>query len=244
MKINDLKPTMVRPLVAISLEMAHLDLIKDNPIQPDRRHAERAIGVLKDSVVRSGIIVPPLISDTNVILDGHRRIYVARDLGIEILQCGVVRVEDVTAAFLQLNSGVKAIKGNAQLTMWAKSGKLGRKMILEQLPSNAQKQIESFVDIFGEKRATEIGLEGTQAPFIATRIESVLSAIIHSGLDYHSKRTVGEWVMKHHLQDWISDKKINLGRKSSVLRILRAIEKDQHPDRTYTTKAFRELKRA
>lgn len=221
-------------LERVALKELKVADIAENPLQPQRRTTETAVRVLQTMIISSRFIVPPVVVELMpgyyMVVDGHRRLYVARALGVERLQCLVVSITKnvVGRMFVWLNGGIKNVAGANWLTLWAKCPKNERSSLLSEFPSKQRRHVEEFIDIFGEARAVEIGIEGKQAPSVVGVVSRLMSAAIAHKLPF-DKRAIGEWVIEHSLQRWIVDRTESLAHRRIVKAILEDIEAGRPP---------------
>lgn len=205
----------LEPSTRMTLKTADLTA---NSIQPMTRVQDTAIQVLKERIVESKFIAPLVVVNRRqryIICDGHRRWRSAQELGVESLQCDVLTNVDAEALFVYLNGGIRAMKGEAWLTVFAHSLENDpQSTILRIMPVGVRKQIEEMVDIFGQRRVIEIGKDGKQSPGLSqsvVRLEGILRTYGYS----LPRRQVGEWVLREKAQRYIIDVNKHMTRSAA-----------------------------
>lgn len=181
------------------------DLIP-NPIQPPDRITDSAVKTLTDTVIESNYLAPIIVMKSDrrgkyVVLDGHRRLTVARRLGDELLRCEVIPSVSGTPEvwFVWLNGGIRNVTGINWLYVWAASEDPDR--TFEQLHGSTRKHITELINVFGRDRALEIGKTSMHAPSRVKFINGVINLLQRYELivdpTLGQRRRVGEWVLKH-----------------------------------------------
>jgi len=216
------------------LERLKVADLKSNALQPLHRITTSAIQQLDLNVVQTGIIAPPVISRMKhgelIVVDGHRRLEVAKNHKLKTLQCYVIENQrDPKILFMHLNLGLRSIKGQDWLYVWAKSDPKDRPGILKIIGTKIRGQIERMRDTLGEQRTVGIGLKGTQSPGFMDAVW-VLSSTFTRMRIQHDSRKVAEWILLHGLQRWVwNNAQTKFKSRIFLARTLEHVEQNVHP---------------
>lgn len=95
---------------------AKTELLKVSEKNPPSRTTKAAMETLRASIAKRGIIYPILIDKDMNVIDGHRRLAVARALGIVRVPVCVVEDEDTDEVFKEINASVRKL--GARESVW------------------------------------------------------------------------------------------------------------------------------
>jgi hypothetical protein len=203
--------------------------IDDNPVQPHRRVQATALEELRLNLMASQLMLPIAVMKNPkhparwVNIDGHRRLALARSMGLRHVQCVEVTAGAPSTLFMHLNGGQRAFKGNDWLAIWSKGNTPKERLgLLQHIGRKARAQVAAVVDFYGEERSVELGRIGKQAPFISKACQNCLNVLVqHEMKPVLQKRTIGEWLIKHNTQMWINAAmREGKGGKASFARLL------------------------
>lgn len=102
---------------APQLKYVSLSQLKPSKHNPPGRQ-KRDIRSLAKSIQEIGLQYPILISENNVIIDGHRRVAAHRDMGLETIPCIVSMHADPNAVYAGVNSNSRRVTGNDALAVY------------------------------------------------------------------------------------------------------------------------------
>lgn len=101
-----------------------IDSIRPTPYNPAARTKEGVkLKKLTESVRKSGVIYPILITEDRDLIDGHRRLAAAKRAGLEKIEC-IVSGLDRDATFALINTTSEKIAGRGWLEIGRGGGKL------------------------------------------------------------------------------------------------------------------------
>ena len=110
-----------------------VEMLKPNPInQTIYDHNEKTLKELKQSIELNGLLEPLVITRSNMVISGHRRLKALKQIGFETCDCRIATYENDTIATIELNRYRKKthneIVREAELlkTEYKKLMKLGR----------------------------------------------------------------------------------------------------------------------
>lgn len=95
-----------------------LSSIKNAEYNPVRRVTGQRMKSLIASMSKIGLLYPIIIDPTNTIIDGHRRVAAARELGWQTIAARVVDREDRDQVYAEVNVTASRMTGNDALGVW------------------------------------------------------------------------------------------------------------------------------
>ncbi len=137
--------------------------IKDAPHNPKQRTLPSRIKKLVQSMGQIGLIYPILVDAHNNLIDGHRRVAAARELGWESIPA-IVLEGDNNATYATVNETSRHMSGAEMLAVWAVQP--------EAVPCRQAKEYEEMREVIGHngvRRMVEGGLSG-RTYYIAKRL--------------------------------------------------------------------------
>jgi hypothetical protein len=166
-----------------TFQVIPLSLIQTNRVQPAERTSKGALRGLRDEIELSGFINPPVVSknadrNTYTALDGHRRIDVAKDLGVTELKCVVVPAkteQDAESTFVTLNGQNRKFSGKEWFRVWAQSS--DKRAALKTFPGKQSKNIRQLIEWIGTNNTVALANAG-QSPSIAHTVNRVLQVML------------------------------------------------------------------
>ena len=116
---------------------------------PKTRTKDRNLGTLKKSIMAYGILVPILLDKQSNLIDGHRRLKIAKQLKMATIPS----VESTTKltrdeAFETINTTQKKISNNDMIYIYVKKGRV---------PEKALKTIQEMEQVIGRRDLVKIG---------------------------------------------------------------------------------------
>lgn len=201
---------------------------------PPNRTTSRALAALKEDIARNGVLSPvhtiPKKAGGYVLVDGHRRTEIARQLAIPRLMAVIHNAPETDAVSLwaSLNRNTRTVGGRDWLAMWWLSDGKAEK----DLPPGVRKEIKELVRIFGRSYIKELvepsdGGPGF-APNVVSEIVRLHTAIVRRDClkPHPTEREVGLWMLKHREQAIVhavmrSDVMNNLAILRKLIRRLR-----------------------
>jgi hypothetical protein len=119
------------------VHMVPIDRIKLSGINPASRTSKRALRVLAESICNlDGIVVPLIVRSDYTLLDGHRRLAAAKELGMTEVPCLIN--DDIT--YVALNETARKMS----TLEWASVARNGG-----EVPPRIQKQLDRIVEWCG-----------------------------------------------------------------------------------------------
>lgn len=184
--------------------------IEGSKFNPPQRTSASALVALKEDIQRRGILSPVHVIPGDdggpyVLIDGHRRVSVARDIGLTHVEACVhedVSLDDAVHLWSSLNRTSRSINGKEWLGMWWLAGPKSEK----SLPPIIRSQIKECMVIFGGRDGVKILIEKNQSPAIVHAIHMTHKLITSkpSLRELESdERTIGLWLIKHRASGFI-----------------------------------------
>lgn len=177
------------------VEMINVDELKTSPIQPPNRIQHHSIAGLKNSIKDHGILQPILVAKDFTIIDGHRRVACAIDLGIKSVPC-IFSDLDYQTGFIETNSFTRKISTQDDLFVYLTGGKMtGRSkkniVILESIigRDGLEKMVEQ-----NYAPGTIFGSLAIIMPYLFPNMPK--SLMWTSGNNPYAKK-VANWMIKH-----------------------------------------------
>jgi hypothetical protein len=149
-----------------TIEYLNVNEIVAAPFNPASRTEKRALTKLRREIeAAGGIIVPLVISGDNVLADGHRRLAIAKELGMETVP--VVRhTMPVADLWRTLNGATRPVTAKT----WMEAVHDG--MPLESVPDAQQRLIGDLIRIVG-RRAFDALSDKSRSPHILSQARMV-----------------------------------------------------------------------
>lgn len=205
------------------IEYVPIESLKAAPFNPPARVEGKRLKNLKRSIEKAGeIIVPIIVTGENYIADGHRRVTIAKELGLETIKA--IRKEHWTLADLwsMLNSGVLS----PTRVTWMQAVSEG--MPIECVEDmEAKRQIEALIRIAGKRLFDELATKG-RSPWIGQNAIHTANYCGEQGNDEFCRKTI-LWFEAHETQNAARDA-ITAGCPAEVLR---SAINDNRPIRQY-----------
>lgn len=104
-------------------------LLRASPMNQDKRTTPDALRDLKEDIKGRGVVVPLIVSDTGEVIDGHRRLACAQQLGIKIVP--VMRVPpdvDASELYCALNETSRKLSSREWLCRYQYGGGVPRRL--------------------------------------------------------------------------------------------------------------------
>ena len=238
---------------SLQLEWVEISQCVPNEYQAAKRTSDQAIKKLRADIEKNGIQTPPKLMRLGagrfVIVDGHRRIAAARELGLTKIQATIFDGSPLEASlgFIAHASVTRKVSGSEIFYAFAlarqKKFKALQRSIFDSI-SGFEIKHARFEKCFGKKRTMEIGLTAEYSVAHIDLVDDLLNFLSQSDMrmpksrKVATKRAIGEWCIKHKVQAWLSIKQrsghLNRGESGYKLavRVLGWIERDQPPPKT------------
>lgn len=212
-------------------------------VQPKSRTEVRAVKRLLETVHKSGVLVPILVCRKKTryeILDGHRRVIVARLLGLT--EIGIVILEPLTRAVrYQLFAQLQETKRMSAKNRWASWAKVEEECpgsgdaFLDGLAPAFAAQIRRSQEIFGTSVAIRMALSEQYTPRVSVAVDTLISLFDECKLDRISEKKIGNWLLDHQTLRAVDS--INRSKEPSAIREMHAaIVADESYEVRYTGK--------
>jgi hypothetical protein len=234
----------------LQLEWVEIAACVPNEYQAAKRTSDQAIKKLKADIEKHGIQTPPKLMRLSegqfVIVDGHRRIAAARELGLTKIQATIFNGSALEASlgFIAHASVTRKVSGSEIFYAYAlacqKKDKAMQSSIFDSI-AGFQIKLARFEKCFGRRRTIEVGLTADYSVAHIDLVDDLLNFLSQTDMRMPksrkavSKRAIGEWCIKHKVQAWLSIKQrsghLNRGETGFKLatRVLGWIERDQPP---------------
>lgn len=183
-----------------------LDNIQANDLQPEARTTKTAVRGLAETIDMSRMFVPPILARISngrklrlIDVDGHRRIEVAKGLGLTTLQCLVFDTDEAGARryFTLFNSGAAAFKSATWLASWARSNsQQERDARLDEMPPHTARLVKALVKLIGQRASIDYGLSGRFSPDVVKQVSLAQQMFAHHGLSPLKPARIVEWISK------------------------------------------------
>lgn len=143
--------------------------IKVSPFNPSARVTDLALHVLEEEIKLDGEILQPLtISEDGFLSDGHRRLAIAKKLGIVEVPTITKKGYSNTELWRKMNTGTRRM-GSADVFQAI----VLHNAPIEALPNYFRYPIETLIDLVGIDLAKEIAEKG-YTPHIVRTIQQVM----------------------------------------------------------------------
>lgn len=134
------------------MEVRKLKSLTRNPVQPSKRCDQATeVKTLASNIERFGLEAPPVVDESGVIIDGHRR--VAAMLLLGWTEC-VVIVSITKASPAQFASGQGSVRSQStrmRLETWSLAALAGDgQQVLDAYDATTRKRIQWLVSVYGE----------------------------------------------------------------------------------------------
>lgn len=174
-----------------------LDDLKENHLQPSARTAPSAIAELLKLVKKNGILMPLLVTSDGVVLDGHRRLWCARQIGMKKIWCVVSEKSDPTT-IVDINIEQSPLRDKLLLHCWKNAASASeRATVLRKMKASTRTKIVALCKIY-----TEAGLlrrvdqkEKEYTPALASQIYGVRAILVMNELEVPELDKIGDWLV-------------------------------------------------
>lgn len=174
--------------------MVPVGIIQAAPFNPKNRTEEnKRLALLKESIVRlGGIVYPLVISNDNRLIDGHRRLACARSIGMKEVPCIVLPLE-LQQAFVELNNTQMPITGGD----WTEIVYHG--VSIDNLFPTHRKALREIYDFAGDEGIAAMATSGKPfSPKIVHTVRSIQKYIQDDSDE--TARSILMWLIKHNMQ--------------------------------------------
>ena len=172
----------------IKVQMVRVQDLKPAPWEPQERLTERAIRDIRRDIAQAGIMQPVLVRPDMTIIDGHRRVECAKQLGLDMIPV-IISEREPKAAFAAVNETMRKVNSSEGWSMYMKGG---------TPPAGVLRAIRE-IEVIG-------GGELLRAIYEAHLSPSVLKVAVQGGLycGFREDREMMEktlhWLIKHRMQ--------------------------------------------
>ena len=195
-----------------------LTQLKANSKNPSiRTQKNPAWKQLRHSIKNNGMYTPILVAGNNVVIDGNRRLSVARDLGEKYIQC--VRLnstshKDFDDIFVRCHEDTMAISACQQLERYLKGAKVSKFLetvigVLEKV--GGKRLLKRIVNLNKSPFSYYIGLsmysKYTGKKDIAT-MKQVMYWMMNVGSAYKLKSLIGDYIPVKMLHTAVTNRKL------------------------------------
>jgi hypothetical protein len=162
--------------------------LKDSPWEPQTRLLEKNLRLLERDIAEAGILQPILVQPDGTILDGHRRVYCARKLGIAEIPA-IVCHRPPREAFRAINDTTRKLSSRESLELYLAGG---------LPPREVGGDIEKLKKIGGQELLYAI-FNSHQSPGIL-RVAEMIARYCSFQEDVEMMRKTIYWLLKHRMQ--------------------------------------------
>lgn len=193
---------------AFTVKTVTIRSLKTSCLQPSGRISPRRLKALCHSIEVDGLKLPPVIDRHRNIIDGHRRIEAARELGVKSIQC-IVLTDDVASTLtIALNAGgvTRSWNGRDKLESWQRSPKSFRDAVLETVGASCAARIRELINVFGVSTLERLVRDNAQlTPSYADGIREIYAVL---GKNAPSKAIIGKWLIQRNpIHRWFAQRK-------------------------------------
>lgn len=205
------------------------------PVQPEVRTDTPALVGLMLRIMKTGFIVPIIVVQTGkksfIVVDGHRRLAIAKYLGFtEITAIVMPEGTDARSGFIALNAANRTFSGPEWFKVWALA--TNRMSILNDFPKAMKKHIKDIESWVGTSRALALANTG-YSPAIAGTVNRIMKlqrqyadVLQKKSLKKQSETQILEWLITNEAQAAAGAIARNLKRELHPDKIVSALFKD------------------
>lgn len=221
------------PETSMSLIRVPLEKLVSNRVQPPSRADDSKTRRLMVSLQADGQDDPIAIrtqGEKYVILNGHRRVSALRLLGETHAWALVKETRRSDAlAWAIPNLQVKVVDSAEAFTAWARAKTHEREGVLANMTAVTRGHILRCVEIFGLTRAEQMAAEGISPSVSKIALSTQNLLIKYLDEEPPSLREIGEWLLKHRAQSFMSHAFPTVADSSKVAwrRLSRRIQQDR-----------------
>jgi hypothetical protein len=169
------------------VETRPVEGLRGSDFNPSSRHEPKALRTLKASIARRGIVMPLLITEDGRVVDGHRRLACARELGIADVP--VVVCEDDGELYGELNDSTRRMTSREWLAAYMRG----------QAPAGFSKRmIEGLEELGGKALLEQIASAGLSPSLL--KEAQMVAKYIGCREDADVLRQVVRWMVEGHRQ--------------------------------------------
>ena len=153
----------------MQVKYMNVEDIQVSPFNPPVRTTDKSLHILKEEISDDGeILIPLILSEDGFLADGHRRLAIAKELGIKEVPTITQKGHDNANLWRTLNTGTRKMGSADVFQAIVLHG-----APIEALPRYFQYPIESLIDLVGMDLAREIAEKG-YTPHIVGTIRQVM----------------------------------------------------------------------
>ncbi len=166
-------------------KMVELSTLKDAAHNPPNRVTPKNIRALSDSMETLGLLQPITIALNGQIIEGHRRVAAARQLGWTHIEANIIKDGDSDAIYGSLNTTARKLSGCDALYVWLENP--------QAVVVSARKQFNDMTAVLGRPLVKRMCAAGfSRRVFLtATRIARYCE---HN--DAETVKDIVEWLLK------------------------------------------------
>ena len=161
-----------------------VDKVKPAPYNPASRIDRRSVRKLADSMADIGLLYPILVDPSNVLIEGHRRLAAAKELGWKTIQAIVVK-GDRNRIYGDLDATSKRRTGNETLRIW-----LAEPLAVVTQVRNRYAEVENLV---GRRLLTRLAEAGMS--YSAIRFAFEICGYCDKNMAEHGELILG-WIIR------------------------------------------------
>lgn len=208
--------------------------LKANPMQPPMRTSDKAVVELRDCISQTGFIatiVGVQVDDDIVVVDGHRRKFLANELGRTHMAVDVLPSGDPIQLFMLMNRGMLSLNGKHSFQGWAHCTRAQQQRIMKQMKSGVRGDIQWLIDSLGYDWTMALGMAGRVSPHVAAQIKTITTHIATYRIpNPPTVLDVAEWVLDLGLQRYVREQeKQDFANKKKFETVCSWIRKGEAP---------------
>ena len=177
---------------------------------PKRRTSAECIRDLVDSMSRVGLLYPVLVTDKGVVIDGHRRLSAAKELGWETIAC-VVTTAEPDETYATVNATSRKMGGNDALSVWLKRP--------NAVTAILRSRFDSMMTILGAKRVDKLCRAGYSNKLYQQAVQ--VARYCDRGDDQELVCQMTDWMMEHRVTAAVKQAMSTNQSSEIILRAMR-----------------------
>jgi hypothetical protein len=115
----------------MNVKTARVESLKVSVYNPPSRTEKVGLKHLRSSVSKRGILYPLLVTKDMTVIDGHRRLAVAKELGLEEVPIIILAGDDDRDVFMEINESARKLGTRDALWVYLRGGKVSEKLSIQ-----------------------------------------------------------------------------------------------------------------
>lgn len=171
----------------MEIKKVKIERIKRRDYNPKSRLRDNLSKPLENSIARIGLMYPVLVSKNMELIDGHRRLQAAVNLGWDEIPVIIgSHDEPIDTIYGEINATSAKLTGNQNLQVWLKNP--------EAVTRRARRQYDLAEEVFGKVILNQLATTGLSIRIL--RVSKAVAEYVDQDENNAFLRTVAKWLIR------------------------------------------------